>query len=218
MSTIQYGWHRSQFVTPKPNEIVWVMDDEKEVRLVVYEALCIDGTPWRVFGETTRLYGFRWWQRCADNMNPPPEPPKDEVPMSEAVKAFLDAENAKYPGITHGLDGKPITCAAPQEGVYGPEGCQGDPDENPDRVNAPEPLGEPANIRTELAQLRADLMAVCKFLHDPDGLSIVTTMEKMNSALKVVSKHVLALDSNQKQMNVRLAKIEKHTDFSDNSK
>lgn len=58
---------------------------------------------------------------------------------------------------------------AAQEGVYGPEGCQGDPDdygqmmrdklhaaimENEDRVNAPEPLGEPANIRTELALLK----------------------------------------------------------------
>lgn len=173
------------------------------------------------------------------------------------VKAAIDAENAKYPGITHAVDSKPITISAPQEGVYGPElhpagcpsdpsrfdpptGCQGDPDPaaglaaavdkmimddvryalvgNPDRVNAPEPLGEPANIRTELAQLRADLTAVCKFIHDADEPSVIHTMGALASALKRAHEYVRALDSHQKQVDARLDEIEKHTDFSHNSK
>lgn len=144
------------------------------------------------------------------------------APYHKAVKVVIDAENAKYPGITHKLDDHPITIAAPQEGVYGPAdpptGCQGDPDENPDRVNAPEPLGEPANIRTELAQLRADLTAVCKFIHDADEPSVIHTMGALASALKRAHEYVRALDSHQKQVDARLDEIEKHTDFSHNSK
>lgn len=113
---------------------------------------------------------------------------------------------------------------AAQEGVYGPgdppTGCQGDPDygqdmrdklhaaimENEDRVNAPEPLGEPSNIRTELARLESDLMTALRLV---EKLTLAAQMH--NLVLAAMDEHITALDSNQKQMNVRLDKIEKPT-------
>lgn len=238
MSIIQHSWQKSQNVIPGNQEVVWVVDDQGKVNLVVHQERNGESyLSWRFFGTRDFLYGHRWWQKTSSNLDPRPEPPRPEA-AQEGVYGPGDPPNMAplLPPTPTKQRYHMTTTKGPTDCCPGcwecdpsrfdpPAGCQGDPDENPDRVNAPEPLGEPANIRTELAQLRtelaqlrADLMAVCKFLHDPDGLSVVTIVEKMNSALKTVSKHVLALDSHQKQVDARLDEIEKHTDFSHNSK
>lgn len=164
MSIIQHSWQKSQNVIPGNQEVVWVVNDQGKVNLVVHQERNGESyLSWRFFGTRDFLYGHRWWQKTSSNLDPRPEPPRPE---------------------------------AAQEGVYGP----GDPPDmapsllpqNPDRVNAPEPLGEPANVRTELM--------------------ILTEM------VRVLLEARNAFDIYRREVDARLDEIEKHTDFSHNSK
>lgn len=232
MSIIQHGWQKSEFVAPKQWEIVWIVDDLKRVVMAIYEPDAFTRI-WRVFGSTECLYGHRWWQKSGGGLGPRPEPPRPEA-AQEGVYGPGDP-----PDVAPSLTPTPTkqryhmtTTKGPTDCCPGcwecdpsrfdpPAGCQGDPDlaaglaaavdkmimddvryalvGNSDRVNAPEPLGEPANIRTMLAQLSQNILILVELV-------------------RTLFKSVAALDSHQKQVDARFDEIEKHTDFSHNSK